>query len=51
MIKLVDCDIYYKGLFLNQESSLLNALLIATNLTSICCVYKEKTVKEVSYRM
>ena len=23
---------------------------IATNLTSICCVYKEKIVKDVSYR-
>ena len=26
------------------------ALSIATNLTSICCVYKEKIVKVVSYR-
>ena len=27
------------------------AHLIATNLTSICCVYKEKIVKDVSYRI
>ena len=27
------------------------ALLIATNLTSICRVYKEKNVKDVSYRI
>ena len=26
------------------------ALLIATNLTSICCVYQEKIDKDVSYR-
>ena len=25
------------------------ALLIDTNVTSICCVYKEKIVKDVSY--
>ena len=25
--------------------------MIATNLTSICCVYKEKIVKDVSYRI
>ena len=27
------------------------ALLIATDLTSLCCVYKEKIVKDVSYRI
>ena len=27
------------------------ALLIATNFTSICCVHKEKIVKDVSYRI
>ena len=27
------------------------ALLIASNLPSICCVYKEKIVKDVSYRI
>ena len=26
------------------------ALLIATNLTSICCVYKEKIDKDVTYQ-
>ena len=28
-----------------------NTLLIATNLTSICCVYKEKIDKSDSYRI
>ena len=28
----------------------LKALLIATNLTSICCVYKEKIIKNDQYR-
>ena len=27
------------------------AFFIATNLTSICCIYKEKIVKDVSYRV
>ena len=29
---------------------ILNLILIATNFTSICCVYKEKIVKNNSYR-
>ena len=33
-----------RGYRLNKK-----ALLITTNLTSICCVYKEKLVKDVSY--
>ena len=27
------------------------AILIATNLTSICCVFNEKIVKDVSYQI
>ena len=46
---------YLKGVFAkNERGYRLNAikktLLIATNLTSICCVFKEKLVKVVSYR-
>ena len=36
--------------FLCMVNLSLKALLIATNLTSICCVYKEKIDKDVSYR-
>ena len=44
-----------KGVFAKNEMGYrLNAikkpLLIATNLTSICCVYKEKIVKNDSHR-
>ena len=35
-----------KGLYAQCDKK---ALLIATNLTSICCVYKEKIVKDVSF--
>ena len=46
---------YLKGVFAKNErgyrlNAIKKALLIATNLTSICCVYKEKIVKDVSYR-
>ena len=38
----------------NERGYRLNAykkvLVISTNLTSICCVYKEKTVKHDSHR-
>ena len=42
-----------KGVFAKNEreyrlSAIKKALFIATNLTSICCVYKEKIVKDVS---
>ena len=45
-----------KGVFAKNErgyrlNAIKKALLIANNLTSICCVYKEKIVKDVSYRM
>ena len=47
--------LHLKGVFAkNERGYRLNAikktLLIATNLTSICCVFKEKLVKVVSYR-
>ena len=49
-----DC-LFLKGVFAkNERVYRLNdkkALLIATNLTSICCVYKEKIVKDISYRI
>ena len=38
------CEKIIKGSVRKNERGL-NALLIATNLTSICCVYKEKIVK------
>ena len=37
----------WKGVKANVES---NSIVIATNLTSIYCVYKEKIVKNDSYR-
>ena len=45
-----------KGVFAkNERGYMLNAikkaLLIATNLTSICCIYKEKLIKDVSHRI
>ena len=44
-----------KGVFAKNErgyrlNAIKKALLIATNLTSICCVYKEKIHKDVSNR-
>ena len=44
-----------KGVFAkNERGYRLNAikkvLFIATNLTSICCVFKKKIDKDVSYR-
>ena len=44
-----------KGVFAKNErgyrlNAIKKALLIAINLTSICCVYKEKIDKDVSYR-
>ena len=44
-----------KGVFAKNEmgyrlNAIKKAFLIATNLTSICCVYKEKIDKDVSYR-
>ena len=43
-----------KGVFAKNEkgyrlNAIKKALLIANNLTSICCVYKEKIVKDVLY--
>ena len=48
--------LHLKGVFAkNERGYRLNAikktLLIATNLTFTCCVYKEKIVKDVSYRI
>ena len=45
-----------KGVFVKNErgyrlNAIKKALLITNNLTSICCVYKEKIVKDVSYRI
>ena len=45
-----------KGVFAKNErgyrlNAIKKALLIATNLTSICCVCKKKIVKDVSYRI
>ena len=45
-----------KGVFAKNErgyrlNAIKMALLIATNLTSICCVYKEKLVTDISYRI
>ena len=45
--------LYLKGVFAKNESGYRcdkKALLIATNLTFICCVYKEKSVKNNSFR-
>ena len=44
-----------KGVFAKNErgyrlNAIKKALLIATNLTSICCVYKEKIVKNDSHQ-
>ena len=44
---------HFKGVFGKNErgyrlTAKKKALLIATNLTSICCVYKEKIVKNDS---
>ena len=46
-------DTFLKGVFAKNErgyrlNAIKKALFIATNLTSICCVYKEKIVKDVS---
>ena len=38
-----------KGLFAKSKSGYKKVFLIATKLTSICCVYKEKIVKNGSY--
>ena len=45
-----------KGVFAKNErgyrlNAIKKALLIATNLTSICCVYKEKNVNNDKYRI
>ena len=45
-----------KGVFAKNERGyrlnvIKKALLIANNIISICCVYKEKIVKDVSYRI
>ena len=41
-----------KGVFAkNKRGYRLNAIKSAFDLTSICCVYKEKIVKNVSYRI
>ena len=37
-----------KGLYAQCDKK---ALLIASNFSSICCVYKKKIVKDVSYRI
>ena len=47
---------FLKGVFAKNErgyrlNAIKKALLIATNFTSICCVYKEKIVKDDSYRI
>ena len=47
---------FLKGVFAKNErgyrlNAIKKALSIATYLTSICCVYKEKIVKDVSYRI
>ena len=42
---------YLKGVFAKNERVYVeeNSVVITTNLTSICCVYKEKMVKDDSY--
>ena len=45
-----------KGVFAKNErgyrpNAIKKRFMIATNLTSICCVYKEKIVQDVSYRI
>ena len=49
-----DC-LFLKGVFAKNErvyrlNAIKKTLLIATNLTSICCIYKEKIVKNDYYR-
>ena len=48
----VENIVFLKVVFVKNERGYSDkkALLIATNLTSICCVYKEKIDKDVSYR-
>ena len=57
-LKFMNCvksnNLSLKGVFAKNERgyrlNAIKALLVATNLTSICCVYKEKIVKDVSHR-
>ena len=47
---------HLKGVFAKNErgymvNAIKKALLIANNLTSICCVYKEKIIKDVLYQI
>ena len=43
-------NFFIKAIFTMQAKCDKKALLIATNPTSICCVYKEKIVKNDSHR-
>ena len=47
--KFVQISIYLKGVFAKYDR--LNAIKYLSKFTSICCVHKEKIVKDVSYRI